>query len=143
MDQYPERSGHYKLTEEWSVELPSEFKCRIEDEDLVLWQQGMTIWCSVWGIEPEETREEALAWMEEEQAEDAFDVSKTDQNDVLLYRYRLLEETNDYRVASLYCFAFSHSSYIQLGIYLDEETRFEDAQRICESIRFVNHQTMH
>ncbi|WP_028024024.1 hypothetical protein [Enterovibrio calviensis] len=136
-------SGTTALTDEWTVTLPSAFQSKMEEEDLVIWKSGLTIWCSVWGIEPEESREEALEWIAEEQAEKAFDVEQTEKEGLIFYRYRLFEETNDYSVASVYCFAFSHTNYIQLGIYVDDEADVALALDICESLSFTNHTVFH
>ncbi|MGF1768371.1 hypothetical protein L4D06_13455 [Enterovibrio makurazakiensis] len=141
--EYSTVSGNTPLTDEWTVTLPSTFQSKMEDEDLVIWKSGLTIWCSVWGIEPEESREEALEWVAEEQAEKAFDVQQTERDGLIFYRYRLFEETNDYRVASVYCFAFSHTSYIQLGIYVDDEADYAQAIKICESLSFINQTVFH
>lgn len=81
--------------------------------------------------------------MVEAQAAEAFDVFSTDKNELIFYHYRLFEETNNYNFASLYCFVFSHTSYIQLGIYLDEETSFTEAQKICDNIYFTRIQYLH
>ncbi|KXF82841.1 hypothetical protein [Enterovibrio coralii] len=136
-------SGLYPLTEEWSLHLPSEFNVTMEDEDLVIWHEGFTIWCSVWSIDPEESPEEALEWIVEERADDAFDIQKGEDKGLVFYRYRLFEETNDFRVASLYNFSFSHSSYVQLGVYFDDEAAFETAKSICQSLSFKNAMLLH
>ena len=136
-------SGSYPLTDEWAVTLPSTFQTKIEDEDLVIWKSGLTIWCSVWDIDHGETQQDAMAWVVEEQAENAFDVRHIEKDGLIFYRYRLFEETNDYSVASVYCFVFSHSSYIQLGIYVDDESDYAQAIEICESMTFTNMAVLH
>lgn len=136
-------SGHYPLTDEWSVILPESFESRIEDGDLVLWRPGMTIWCFIWGIDPIESREEALEWVRKEESGEAFDTFESDDNGVLRYRYRLFEETNNYQVASLYGFAFSHTSYIQLGIYINDEADYAEALSIFDSLTYTNQSTFH
>ncbi|OEE89598.1 hypothetical protein A1OQ_11525 [Enterovibrio norvegicus FF-162] len=142
-NEYPTVSGDYPLTDEWAVTLPSTFQTKIEDEDLVIWKSGLTIWCSVWDIDYGETQQDAMAWVVEEQAEKAFDVHQTEKDGLIFYRYRLFEETNDYSVASVYCFVFSHSSYIQLGIYVDDEADYAQAIEICESMTFINMAVLH
>ncbi|MDD1780044.1 hypothetical protein LRP49_02425 [Enterovibrio sp. ZSDZ35] len=136
-------SGIYRLTDEWTLDLPCEFNVTMEDEDLVIWHEGFTIWCSIWGIEPEESPEEALQWIMEEQAEDAFDIQNGEDKGLVFYRYRLFEETNNFRVASLYNFTFSHSSYVQLGIYFNDEDAFSKAKAICQSLTFTNKMLLH
>ncbi|MBV7298406.1 hypothetical protein [Enterovibrio paralichthyis] len=136
-------SGEYALTDEWALTLPEPFESRMEDGDLVLWRPGMTIWCFIWGIDAIESREDALEWVREDQASEAFDTFESDENGVLRYRYRLFEETNDFKVASMYGFAFSHTSYIQLGIYLDDEADYAEAVALFDSLAYTNRATFH
>ncbi|PKF50483.1 hypothetical protein [Enterovibrio nigricans] len=136
-------SGLYQLTDEWQLHLPAEFNVSMEDEDLVIWHEGFTIWCSIWSIDPEESPEEALEWIIEEQAEEAFDVDKSEKHGLVNYRYRLFEETNDYRVASVYNFTFSHTSYVQLGIYFNDEAALSTANAVCNSLKFKSSMLLH
>lgn len=46
---YPVVEGRYRMTEVWSIDLPGPFNRRIEEECLVLWRPGLTIWTIVWG----------------------------------------------------------------------------------------------
>src|SRR5262245_49033155 len=46
---YPVVSGHFEMTDEWTLELPEQFNRRVEDGSLVLWRPELTFWITVWG----------------------------------------------------------------------------------------------
>ncbi len=63
---FPVVEDLYQMTKEWSVSLPSKFNRRMEDDDLVIWQPGFTIWTTVWNNDKSERPEERLAWIKHE-----------------------------------------------------------------------------
>ena len=55
---FPIVEGNYRLTREWTIDLPGKFNRRIEDDDLVIWRPGLTFWIAIWGLEAGKTPEE-------------------------------------------------------------------------------------
>ena len=45
--QFPIVEGRYQMTGEWSIALPGQFNRRIENQDLVIWRPGFTIWLAI------------------------------------------------------------------------------------------------
>lgn len=132
---FPVISGDYQMTKNWCVTLPGEFNRRIEEGDLVIWRPGMTIWTAVWGNDENKSKEECLSWIKEDISEDAFDISELRENDLLRFKYRLIEESEDERVPAFYCFAVGDSGYVQMAIYFDVEEELENAEFIWKSLK--------
>jgi hypothetical protein len=131
---FPIVEGEYRMTKDWSITLPEKFNRRMEDDDLVIWRPGFTIWVAVWGNDHEESREERLTWLQEEMSPDAFDIEELREEDVLRFAYRLNEESDDARVAAFYGFAIGSDGHVQLAIYFDDENEIELARSIWRSL---------
>lgn len=87
--------GRCPITAEWSLHLPEQFARRIEDESLVLWRPGLTIWIAAWGIDREQSRGERLAWVKREAPPQRFAESESEAGGVTRYSYRLLDGSED------------------------------------------------
>jgi hypothetical protein len=124
----------YRMTKDWSVTLPEKFNRRMEDDDLVIWRPGFTIWVAVWGNDHKKSREERLTWLQEEMSSGAFDIEELREEDVLRFAYRLKEESDDARVAAFYGFAIGSGGHVQLAFYFDDENELELAKSIWRSL---------
>ncbi len=123
---FPVVSGPYRITREWSVFLPGEFNKRMEDEDLVIWRPGFTLWIAVWGDDRGSGAADTLAWIREDISVDATDLLEEGAPGLLRLRYRLDEDADDAgdaegdeRVAAYYGFAVSDRSHVQMAMYFD------------------------
>ena len=131
---FPVITGHYRLTEEWSFELPSEFNRRIEDESLVIWQPGFTMWIIIWNLSDGELPADRLRDLISDSSPEAFDKREASSGNVLKYSYRLAEDSGDDREAAFYGMVVGSSSHIQIAIYFDEAVQLATAHNIFESI---------
>ena len=60
---FPVVDGHYQMTSEWSLNLDQPHNRRIEEQQLVIWRPGVTLWISVWGNDNHESIDERLTWI--------------------------------------------------------------------------------
>lgn len=135
---FPVIEGDHQLTDDWSVTLPMPMCRRIEDEQLILWRPGFTIWISAWGESEEpQTRAERYAELKDNEREDIRVVRDNDQDPVGLFAYRMTDENDDGEVESLNAFAVAADGHLQMGIYFDDVADEEAALRFVDSIRLV------
>ena len=132
---FPVVSGDYQLSADWSVTLPDEMNRRIEDQDLVLWRPGFTVWLSLWNNDNAETAEQRIEWLSSDVSVDAFDQSVQTESSPAKYSYRLNEEREGGVVYALYGFALKDDGHLQVAIYLDDENDVESAASLFQSIR--------
>lgn len=136
MDLHPEFpivSGHYRITKEWSLNLPIELNRRVEDGSLVLWRPEFTLWLEAWGNNKSESQKARLKWLKEATTPAAYDVKEKLSNGVLRFSYRLAEQAEDKRQPAFYCFAIGSNGHLQMVFYFDKEESISTAERICES----------
>jgi hypothetical protein len=128
--------GRYRMTEQWSIDLPTPFRRRVEDRSLVLWRPGLTFWIK--GMSgPHEPPGVRLAVLRKTISPGAFDVATSDEGDTALLTYRLREDTTTAAASSLYAITVKEGGWLQMGIYLDRESDLADAHQIAKSVRSV------
>ena len=132
---FPVVSGNYLLNEDWALTLPDEFNRRLEDQDLVLWRPGFTIWMSLWNNDHGEAIGERLAWIREDVSGDAFELELDADSDPGRLVYRLNERREQNLVYALYGFVVKSDGHLQIAIYMDDEDDIVVAQGIFASIR--------
>ncbi len=137
---FPIIEGHYQMSKEWSVVLPSKFNRRVEDGSLVIWKPGFTMWTIIWNNDNSESPEERLKWIKEDSAPDAFDVVTESTNGALRYAYRLKEDSEDDRQPAFYCYAIGRDGHVQMAIYFDSPHDLSDAQAIWRSLTESPHE---
>lgn len=131
---FPIVQGRYQMTEEWAVNLPSKFNRRFEENDLVIWKPGFTIWTTIWNNNNSESQEGRLAWIKEGSSPDAFDAVIEISDGILRYAYRLKEDSGDDRQPAFYCYAIGEAGHVQMAIYFDSAEGLADAQTIWRSL---------
>lgn len=131
---FPIVSGECQLSENWALTLPMEFNRRLEDQDLVLWRPGITIWMSLWNNDHNESIAERLAWIRDDISEEAFEVVLDGESDPGRLRYRLNEPREDGIVYALYGFVVKDMGHLQIAIYVDDEGDIETAKNILDSV---------
>ena len=132
---FPVVEGRYQITKDWTVELPGQFNRRLEDESLVIWRPGFTIWTTVWNNDHDETPEQRLSWIQAESNPDAHSQETENDGGLIRYAYRLQEESDDERRPAFYCFAIGQGGHIQMAIYFDREDDLATAKRIWLSLK--------
>jgi hypothetical protein len=131
--EFPVVEGRYEMTDEWTVDLPVKFNQRIEEEQLVFWRPGFTIWVNVWGLDGESPRER-MESLKEMISSDATDLVEESAEGILRLAYRLEEEAADGRQPGFYGFAIGSSGHVQLAMYFDDEEDAELAAQIWRSL---------
>jgi hypothetical protein len=134
---FPIVEGNYRLTREWTIDLPGKFNRRIEDDDLVIWRPGLTFWIAIWGLAAGKTPEETLAWVLEDASPHRTD-EKICRDELLRLTYRLREqdpERDPSCFTAIYGYVFSTSSHVQIAGYCDSTEAEVTAEEIIRSLR--------
>lgn len=132
---FPVVSGEYQLSTNWTITLTQEMNRRVEDQNLVLWRPGITVWMSLWGNDHEETIRERLEWFQSVTSPYAFDVSVRADDTPARYSYRLNEDGEEGTVFAFYGFALKEDGHLQIAIYVDREGDLTDAKSLFDSLR--------
>jgi hypothetical protein len=135
---FPVKVGHYQMTENWSVTLPVPMKRRFEEDSLVLWRKGFTIWTLVWGNDDERTQDETVEWVRENVSDAAFDIRVEKDQGLTRFSYRLNEERESGVVYALYVFAIADVGHVQMALYFDAEADLDEARAIGKSLETVD-----
>ena len=134
---FPIIEGQYQMTTEWSMNLPSKFNRRFEEDDLVIWKPGFTIWTQIWGNDKDESAEARLEWIKQDTSPDAFNSVTESSNGILRYAYRLEEKAEDGRQAAFYGFSIGATSHVQIAIYFDSPADLSIAEGIWRSLTTI------
>jgi hypothetical protein len=136
--EFPIVEGNYRLTREWTVDLPGKFNRRIEDDNMVIWRPRLTFWIAVWGSEAGRTPEETLAWVLEDASPHRTD-QKIDRDGGLLrltYRLRAQDPERDPpRYTAIYGYVFSACGHVQIAGYCDNAEAEVTAEEVIRSLR--------
>jgi hypothetical protein len=132
-DEFPLVEGSSALTRSWTIELPpGRYKRRIEDGSFVLWRRGLTAWIGVSDRDPDEPAARRLAGIRAHASSERFDSREEQTGGLLLFSYRLKE---DKPAASFYGFAVGRSTYVQIGVYFDQESDAAIARAMLQGLR--------
>jgi hypothetical protein len=135
---FPIVEGTYRLTDEWTLQLPAPCNRRVEDGDLVLWRPGLTAWVAIWHNDNGASIDERLGWVREEQSPDAYAASDRRESGVRYYSYRLDEVDDDGdRTPALYGYAYVDREHVQIAIYFDDEADATVAEALFASLRYT------
>ncbi|HEU0032795.1 MAG TPA: hypothetical protein VFQ53_19320 [Kofleriaceae bacterium] len=134
---FPLVEGKHQLTDQWMVELPSQFARRIEEGSLVLWRPGLTIWLDAWGNDHRSSRTARLREIRSNVSERATDVEETAGPKLSRLTYRLRDTSPDGEVDSIYNFVFSDAGHLQMAIYFDDPADVPTAYAIAASVGLV------
>jgi len=133
--EFPVVEGKYRMAETWSVTLPEKFNWRIEEGDLVLWRQGVTIWVSTWNNDRHESPVARLASLRQDMSPNAFDVEEVSDENLLRLAYRLNEPSEERRSPAFHGFVVGADGHLQLAIYFDDEQDETLARPIWLSVK--------
>ena len=108
---------------------------RVEDQDLVLWRPGFTVWMSLWNNDNGETVQQRLDWLRSDASPGAFEQRVQADESPARYSYRLNEEREEGAVYALYGFVLKEDGHLQIAIYADRESDIESAKSLLQSVR--------
>lgn len=136
--EFPIVDGTYRLTEEWTLQLPAPCNRRIQDGDLVLWRPGMTAWIAIWHNDKGTSIDERLGWVKNDQSPEAYAAQDRRASGIHYYSYRLDEADGDGdRTPALYGYAYVDSEHVQIAIYFDDEADSAVAEAIFNSLHYA------
>ena len=134
---FPIVDGNYRLTDEWTLQLPAPCNRRIEDGDMVLWRPGLTAWIAVWHNDKGASIDERLGWVKDEQSPEAYAARDRVASGIHYYSYRLDEAGDDGdRTPALYGYAYVAREHVQIAIYFDDEADATVAEAMFASLRY-------
>lgn len=131
---FPIVQGDHALTDMWNVHLPAPFARRIEDDSLVLWRPGLTIWLAPWLNNHNQTQSKRLATIKGMVSPEGYDARESVHGGVTHFSYRLRDDNENGPIESLNAWAISDNEQLQMSIYFDDPTDATVAQQIVDSI---------
>jgi hypothetical protein len=130
---FPLVKGDHALTEAWSIHLPERFARRVEDESLVLWRPGLTLWLSAWDNDRGESQAKRLAWIKKSASRDRFDEHEAEANNLTRFHFRLHADRQD-GAESLYAFVIGDDGHLQMSVYFDDPADVAKAHQLVNSV---------
>lgn len=138
-EDFPRIKGTYRMTREWTIGLPVEFKRRFEEDNLVIWRPGVTFWIAAWANNKGETIEERIKRFKNGSSKEKREEKYEEGNGQALYTYELTErdESRDIKeYTAIYAFKVNDSGYVQIGAYADSNNDKKMAYQIIRSINY-------
>jgi hypothetical protein len=136
--------GITTLTDHWTLDLPGPFQRRKDDESIVFWRPGLTIFAVVWRNNRHQTKNARLSEVHADISPTATDVEVVRAGRLLRITYRLDEDAPEHEeddekpaegsVPALHTFIFGESGHVQLACYFDEESEAALAKAIARTV---------
>ena len=112
----PVDKGIVQIGKNWSFEVSSRMVRRIEDNSLVIWKPGFTIWLNI--FTPKNiSKTERLDTILKAKSDMSQDLQQEDSENMSKIRYQLNEDGQD----SINIFGFTATSQIHMSIYYDND----------------------
>lgn len=127
---FPIVEGAYQMTDSWVINLDQAHNRRFENNSLVIWRPGFTLWINVWNNDNEDTIDTRLNWFKNNASEEAFEEAIIKNDNTVTYKYRLLENN----VHAMDGLVFSDDGHVQVAAYFDEETDHQIASIVIDGI---------
>jgi hypothetical protein len=124
---FPVIDGRYVLAPEWAITLSEPMNRRFEDDALVIWRPGLTVFLTVWGNPNRDSPTIRLGQVKNMSAPNRFGEKDWSVGDLRYYTYRLDEHSSDKRVPALYGNVVGVAGHVQLAIYFDSENDLAQA----------------
>jgi hypothetical protein len=131
---FPLVEGDYALTATWSMHLPETFARRVEEDSLVLWRPGLTIWLTAWNNNHGASQAERLAWIKESASPERFGECEGIADGVTRFSYRLHDENEDGPMQSLSAYIISDDGHLQMAVYFDDPSEEITAQKLADNV---------
>lgn len=135
---YPSTGGKLDITAHWSLTLDTRYNVRVEDDSMVLWRPGITLWLLAWKNDHDESVTTRLEYFRHNISPEAFASALSGDGIVTRFSYRLNEQRAEGLVYAFHGLAFSDSGHIQCAIYVDKEADLKIARQLFSSIRYTD-----
>jgi len=130
---FPEVNGRYQITSEWSIYLENRYLKRFEEDNLVFWKKGLTIYIAIWDLY-KNSKQETLKWIKEDSCQKPIEKYEFVRDRYLYYGYLLEEDIDNNKRWALYVFTIANSGYVQMAIYFDNKEELEVAKDIWSTL---------
>ena len=135
---YQTVSGLYQLTKNWAIALPGEFNRRLEEESMVLWRKGVTLWISAYGNDDGMSIEKRLDRDEAGLSKDASHKTRVIEDGVGRLTYRLSEKREDDAVVkAVYATTHADDCQIMIAHYYDDDQDVEQVEELAAAIIYT------
>jgi hypothetical protein len=131
---FPQVSGTYHMTKEWSLQLQGNYSRRIEEGSLVLWRRGLTCWIVTWDKRPGDTPQSTYRWRRESAPKSAMEFFEQPDGKPARFAYLLHEMDDGAPRYALYTFTFGTSGHVQMAIYFDDKQDLSVAKDLWLSV---------
>lgn len=138
---FPVAEGPFKMTSDWSINLPQPMNRRFEDDALVLWRPGLTAWITIWGNPKLDSPTVRLGKIKQMSSPHRYDEKEWTNNSLIYYTYRLTEDADDRKPAALYGNVIGIAGHIQIALYFDQESSLAPATALIGRISSNGPQT--
>ena len=137
-EDYPLITGLQRLTKNWALTLPAEFRRRVENEHLVIWRPGLTFWIDAFGNESGETIEERIADARASLSPHAKNITEARTANVAALRYQLAE-LGEGGVVQNALFTLMHGAdgRIMMAAYHDSAEALDMAMKVSASLTYT------
>lgn len=132
--QFPVITGLYQLTKEWFLTLPGKYNKRLEKGEMVIWNQGFTMWIAVYNNDKKLSPQKQIEWIKEEKSPESYGVKEIDEGNIYRYGYKLEEIEEEKKVNSFNAFVSSKIGYVCIAFYYDRKDDYKKAEKIWKSI---------
>lgn len=136
---HPVVTGLYRMTDEWTIDLPARFNRRFEDGSLVIWRPGLTFWISIWGgsgVAPEARLQSILA-----EANPARRLEQIERSgDLIRLTYELPEEDESRaqrRYTSISGYVIGPGGHVQISAYFDDDKARSLGYQAIHSVNMI------
>ncbi|OBK24405.1 hypothetical protein A5634_03510 [Mycobacterium asiaticum] len=125
--EFPVAQGVFKITDDWSIDLPQPMNRRFEDDALVLWRPGLTAWITVWGNPKLDSPTIRLSKIKQMSSPRRYDEKEWTNGGLIYYTYRLNENPDQSKPAALYGDVIGIAGHIQIAAFFDHEASLAPA----------------
>lgn len=122
-------SGKTRLNDAWNITLDCEYARRVEDDCLVLWNSGLTLWFDQYGNDRGQTVQERIQeWM----ADIAPEARDLEQG---IDRFSYLSEDEEEAIFRLNGFVFNENGHLLIEMSTDDTSFLKTARALFKSIK--------
>ena len=133
----------FRITNEWLINIPEEFKQRVEDEKLIFWKTGTTVIAVPFRLPKDISKIELLNRIQGKLPESILETYVSTQGDIVGLGYSQIQKIEgEKKRLSLITFTASDTSCLQTAFYFDDPSDLDWAKSVWEGIVFHPEKTI-
>lgn len=126
------------LSNEWSLDIASDFQNRIEDDHIVFWKEGSTLLVTIFAYSGERHRETLLANLKAKAEAEKLETIYEDEGQIVRFGYLKLEEIMPgHERLALHAFTTAPHTCLQTSFYIDNPEDLHDCLLMWNSAQWV------